>query len=274
MFISILADSKRHDYLAEKLREDSHNVTVYKSYNELPLRIASDIAVLPIPTFRGNALNLNDAPENINREEFFRRFDSDCFIISCNCEIPNRKFTDINNFEPFVSKNAIPSAEGALSIAMNNSDRTLFGSNSLVIGHGRIGKILADRLYCLKSNVTVVARKPKDRFEAILKGMNAIDYSSVKSALKNADFIFQTVPFPVLNKAELDCVTKGIIIEISSKGIGTDMEYAEKNGKKFIYAPGIPEKYSSLTAGKILYDSVKDIIREIKLISAQIEEFT
>ena len=43
--------------------------------------------------------------------------------------------------------NAIPTAEGAIEIALSETPFTLHKSRCLVIGYGRIGKILADRLH-------------------------------------------------------------------------------------------------------------------------------
>ena len=50
-------------------------------------------------------------------------------------------------------------SEAALAILIENTEKTLFGSNILIIGYGRIAKILAEYLKALKANVTVCARK-------------------------------------------------------------------------------------------------------------------
>ena len=45
---------------------------------------------------------------------------------------------------------------------MEATDRTLHGSRCLIIGYGRIGRLLADRLLSLGAEVTVSARKYGD----------------------------------------------------------------------------------------------------------------
>ena len=45
--------------------------------------------------------------------------------------------------ESLCVKNAIPTAEGALAIAMNELPITLNGAKACVLGYGRIGKVLA-----------------------------------------------------------------------------------------------------------------------------------
>lgn len=49
--------------------------------------------------------------------------------------------------------NAVPTAEGAIQIAMEQTDVTLHGLPVLVIGHGRIGSLLARRLAALGAKV-------------------------------------------------------------------------------------------------------------------------
>ena len=56
------------------------------------------------------------------------------------------EIVDILEKEELAVLNAIPSAEGALQVAMEASDITLHGSKVLVLGHGRIAKILAKML--------------------------------------------------------------------------------------------------------------------------------
>ncbi len=263
MFINIIADSRRHNILAQKLLEDGHSVIVYKNFSELPKRVYGDITVLPIPTFSANGkFNLPNAPTDFNSENLFDLLDTNSLIISCNLDCSNRKFIDINKYEPFISLNAIPSAEGAISLAMQNTDKTIYKSRILVIGYGRIGKLLATRLKDLGADVTVVARNPKDRYTATAFGLSACDYGELNGLISSFDIIFQTVPSLVLTENRLDLLGDTLIIELSSKGAGTDMNYAEKIGKNLIYAPGIPEKYSSFSAGLILHDSIISIIRE------------
>lgn len=263
MYITIIADSKRHEMLATSLKRDGHAVTVYKEYDSLPTEISSEIIILPIPSFTASGiLNLKGAPDTLNKEAFFQRFSPDSFIITCNCEAEGRRFLDINKYEPFVFSNAVPSAEGAIALAMQNSDITLYKSRSLVIGYGRIGKLIASRLKGFCGSVSVVARKEKDRLVASSKGYESLDFPDIDVKIDEFDFIFQTVPFLTLTRDRIDKIT-GLIVEISSKGLGTDMEYAKEKGVRLIYAPGIPEKYSSKTAGNILSDSVKSIISEL-----------
>lgn len=55
--------------------------------------------------------------------------------------------------------NTIATAEGAIEIAIANTNKILHGSNVLVLGFGRIGKVLARKLAGLSTKVTCAARK-------------------------------------------------------------------------------------------------------------------
>ena len=69
---------------------------------------------------------------------------------------------DYYESDAFSIANAIPSAEGAIEIAMRELPITLNGANALVIGYGRIGKVLSRLLARLGASVTASARKPSD----------------------------------------------------------------------------------------------------------------
>ena len=55
--------------------------------------------------------------------------------------------------------NAIPTCEGAIGILLSRRERVLWNSRVLVVGFGRIGKLLAQRLAGFGALVTVAARR-------------------------------------------------------------------------------------------------------------------
>ena len=69
---------------------------------------------------------------------------------------------DYSKREEFAVRNAVPTAEGALEIAMGEYDGMIAGSRCLVTGFGRIGKVLSGMLKGMGARVTVSARKPED----------------------------------------------------------------------------------------------------------------
>lgn len=149
--------------------------------------------------------------------------------------------------------NSIPTAEGAIQMAMERRPITIHDSRAVVIGLGRCGTTLARTLAALGAHVTAVARKPADRARAFSLGLAATDYPGAAAALAAADFIFNTVPAPVLT-AELIALTRPecLIIDLASAPGGTDFAAAERLGREAILAPGLPGKVAPLTAGRAL----------------------
>ncbi len=252
-------------HLALELEKSGYKTVLYKSVDEIPSEINADVTVLPIPTKdKDGFLNLKGSYKT-TAENIISRTECKSFIITCNYECNDRKYADINKFEEFTSMNAIPSAEGAIFEAMKASDIPLFDSKTLVMGFGRIGKIIADRMKSFCSNITVAARNPKDRFSAVAQGMRSVDFTALYDEINDYDFIFQTVPHLVLTDKLLQ-KTRGIIIELSSKCAGTDYSFATVNKNRLLYCPAIPEKYSKDFAAKVFTDSVKSILELNKLI--------
>ena len=265
MLISIFSDAARHQILAKKLIEDGHTVVLYKELSQLPEHINGNIVILPIPTLSpSGTLNIQGNIHNITPQSLIELTDKNALIISCNYFTDVRKCIDINKYEPFTSMNAIPSAEGAIFCAAANSDITIFKSKCLVIGYGRIGKIIADRMKAFGAEVTVTARNYKDIYAAKAQRYTVLSVSDLDKYIHSFDFIFQTVPSLILDRKLLD-LSNAVTIELASKGVGTDLEYAKRTNKNVTYAPAIPEKYSPITAGEIFYDSVINIIKELNI---------
>lgn len=148
--------------------------------------------------------------------------------------------------------NSIPTAEGALGIAMAESPVTLHGAKALVLGFGRCGFALARALAAMGAKVTVVARGALDRAQAETMGFLAQPFSQLEACLETAAFIFNTVPAPVLTAPLLvkarNCY---VIVDIASGG-GTDFQKARELGLTAVLAPGLPGKVAPVTAGIIL----------------------
>ena len=61
--------------------------------------------------------------------------------------------------EELAVANAVPTAEGAVQLAMEHLPITIHGSRVLVLGFGRVGRITAQRFAALGARVSVAARK-------------------------------------------------------------------------------------------------------------------
>ncbi len=145
----------------------------------------------------------------------------------------------------FVARNAAITAECALQVAAGALPTVFEGQQILILGWGRIGKCLAQKLHALGAKVTVAARKPADRAMLRALGYGAEDIAALGGQLCRYRLIFNTVPYPVLNEAqavlcEPDCVK----IELASKsGIA---------GADVLQALGLPGRMAPETAGNLI----------------------
>lgn len=175
------------------------------------------------------------------------------------CEKSGIEVFDYYEREEFAIANAVPTAEGAIELAMSELPITIHGCRALVIGHGRIGKVLASSLKSLGAAVTVSARKRMDFAWIRAGGLCCVNTNKLSEVLSKEDFdvIFNTVPVVVLGEKELYKVSKNtLIIDLASKPGGINSAVAKNMGLKVIWALSLPGKVAPITAGKIIADTV------------------
>ncbi len=168
-------------------------------------------------------------------------------------EMLKLKIVEIANLDQVAILNSIPSAEGAIQMAMEASTITIHGSQSFVLGLGRCGLTLARMLKGMGASVTGVARKPEDLARGLEMGLKVVDFAGLKDQIRQGEIIFNTVPQMILDKAMLDQMnSEAVIVDIASSPGGTDFDYAKSLGITALLAPGLPGKVAPKTAGKIL----------------------
>lgn len=180
------------------------------------------------------------------------------------CEDVGITCIDYASREDFAIANAVPSAEGALLIAMQELPVTIHGLDCIVTGFGRIGKILARALHLLGANVTCTARKSSDIAWINSLGYNSAYTDNLIDFICNATVIFNTVPKPIFSRNILTNLTPGTtIIDLASNPGGVDFDCAEELGIKVIRALSLPGKTSPVTAGKIIKNTIANILSEL-----------
>ena len=179
------------------------------------------------------------------------------------------RYVDYFLREEFQIKNAVPTAEGAIAIAMNETPVTLSDANVAVIGYGRIGKVLANKLKLLDAKVTVAARKSSDLALASCCGMAVLpivvtdSQSSLQALGTGYDVIFNTVPSWILDRRVVESMrADSLVIDLASAPGGIDLQAAKERGVRVIWALSLPGKIAPYTAGKIIAQTVEQILRE------------
>lgn len=159
--------------------------------------------------------------------------------------------------------NSIPTAEGTLKIAIDETDTTIHGAKILVLGFGRVGFTVARLFKNVGAHVHVAARKSTDIARITELGLQPIRLNEVDQQIQDMDICINTIPHLILNKELLDQVSKEtLIIDITSAPGGTDFAYAEKVGIKTVHGLGLPGKTAPKTAGKVIGRIINELLEE------------
>ncbi|HEX2985962.1 MAG TPA: dipicolinate synthase subunit DpsA [Caproiciproducens sp.] len=278
----VLGGDKRQIALAESIAADGYNVytvgfdqidfsgDVKKSTLDEAVQKCENI-ILPLPvTSDGKYLNTvysnrkialdNDFAEKMRRKQVYGGMMGKLYQTS---EIWDSIDTyDYYTREEFAVHNAVPTAEGALEIAIHEYPGTVSGSQCLVVGFGRTGKILAWMLRGIGAKVYVSYRKPSDLAWIESYGYSAIPVDSICDH-EQYDIIFNTAPAMVFNRKLLSKMRSNpIIIDLSSMPGGVDFETATKFGIKTIHALSLPGKVAPKASGEIIKNTIYHIMEE------------
>jgi len=159
--------------------------------------------------------------------------------------------------------NSIPTAEGALELAMEELPTTIFGTRTLVTGYGRVAKTLCRLLVAMGAQVTVAARKHSDFAWARMAGAQAIHVEALADAAAGADLVFNTVPALLLDRGVLARLPReALVIDLASKPGGVDFRAAGELGVKTIWALSLPGKVAPIFSGEVIKDTILNILEE------------
>ncbi|MBQ9131011.1 MAG: dipicolinate synthase, partial [Clostridia bacterium] len=151
------------------------------------------------------------------------------------------RWMDYFDSEGLQLKNAIPTAEGAIAIAMQELPVTLDGCETAVIGYGRIGSVLADKLQVLGASVTVYARRQESLTRAALRhhGTQLLGEEGLlaPSISPNCRVLFNTVPKRLLSRQVLEKIPRRcLLVDLASAPGGIDFQAAEELGIRAVWA--------------------------------------
>ena len=173
-------------------------------------------------------------------------------------------------------KNAVPTAEGAIAVAMRELPVTIDGLSAAVIGYGRIGALLGERLRALGAKVTVYARRQEQRTQAELHHhrvgrLLCRDGHSVPDGFPpDLRVIFNTVPQWIFTREVLQTLPKAcLIIDLASAPGGIDRTAAQALGVRTVWATALPGKCAPESAGRILAETLNGILAEYAITPTQ-----
>ena len=164
---------------------------------------------------------------------------------------------DFMHDEPMSILNAVSTAEGAILEALLHKSTVIHKSSCLVMGFGRCGKIIADRLRGLCACVTVCTESETELALASSLGFHTLNLSKLPQTICRFEYLFNTIPACALNRSCLEHASKDcLIIDIASNRTGADYEAAKQLGINLCYCPGLPGKYAGKSCAKQLSEYV------------------
>ena len=259
--IGILGGDRRMSLLSHYLKEDGYTVRTWAlpdGAEPSPLCDAAkaEVIILPVPMVKDGTLNGTDLalPElwkllRPTQQIFAGAVHAEDNEAAQGCGLT---LTDYFSREELTVRNAVPTAEGAIETAMRHLSVTLHGTPCLIIGFGRIGKLLAHDLKALGAQVTVSARKLSDLAWIDAFGYGGVHTNNLAGELGNFRVIFNTVPQRVVEEALLQEVQPDcLLIELASVS-GFDLAAVEKLRLNYIKAAGLPGKVAPETAARAM----------------------
>jgi len=276
----IVGGDQRQGALARALVEDGHRVHTFAlgpeglegaSPGDLSGIREADCVVLGLPAEDGPLLNAPLAGRSIPLSEVLDamapgqllcagRASSALQALSQDRQL---RLQDYFAREELAIANAVPTSEGAIQIAMEELPITLHSARCLVIGSGRLGKVLVRQLQGLGAKVSVAARKYADLAWAQVWGCGVERSEELVGWLCAYDLIVNTVPAPVLGREELTGLKPGcLIIDLASKPGGVDFDAAADLGVRVIWALSLPGKAAPVTAALAVKATLYNILRE------------
>ena len=212
-----------------------------------------DFIIFP-PNKKWNEEEINSLPEKITL--FCGKVDN-CFLET----LSEKKIKHINflDDENFAIENARLTAEGILSLIIENSPRSFFENNILLLGCGRITKSLAMIFAKLGIKFSIACFSENGYFEAhYFCDKNYFEYEFL-SDIKNFDIIVNTRPIEFFDEEKMKLIKDDtLFIETASTNC-----LNEQKAKHFSYlkAPALPQRFCFESASKLL---LKKILGEIK----------
>lgn len=277
----VVGGDLRSLYLAELLKKEYHRVEIYgfdkkfpgeNSVNLTQMMTNSDIIICGIPLVQaGGLVNMPFSEEALPVHTLIDMLPDDGFFVAGKIDKELResltkrgiRYLDLLDREDMAVLNAIPAAEGAVEYILKAIPQTIHNSKILILGFGRIGKVLAKILSGFGADVWVEARNYSDLSWIEANGYKPVHLRDLERYVTDMNVIVNTVPHllitaDILNKIHRDCY----LLDLASKPGGIDFEHAKKLGFKTDWALSLPGKVAPMTAAEIIKKTIDNVLLE------------
>lgn len=282
--ISVIGGDLRQVYLINELIQSGYSVLSYP--NQHPMLHTScltgksleqaiefgDIVMLPIPVSKdGESIHSMENTQTLTIPNLCNLLHKGQILFGGNIPVLITKFCDLLGIpyydfmknEKVTILNSIATGEGAIMEAIQKSPGNLHHSNCLVLGYGRCGIVLAQKLRGLHANVWIGVRNELSMYQGISHGFQGLLLTDLKEVIPQFDYIFNTIPACVLDHECLNQVSPAAtIIDIASYPGGLDYHYAKENQINAHLCLGLPGKVAPKASGEILKKAFIQIMME------------
>ena len=160
--------------------------------------------------------------------------------------------------ETALVENAVLTAEAIISIATTESNIALLDKKVIITGFGRISKAVAKRLSGFECQIKIIARNNEQIKQA--KNLGYLADNIKTDSFVGYDFIINTIPFEIFNENHIIMLDKPALF-IETASIKSGIEKSDNFSlHKYVFAPGLPGKFSPKSAAEII---AKSILRNI-----------
>lgn len=279
-YFTLVGGDLRCVRLAERLLQDGHTVDTMALSNQFDDRFVgtapcfreADAVLGPVPlTLDGTYLHAPFSQEPILLSDLLAALPAKQRLIAGRIPPTFRRaaekkgisVVDLWEREELTILNCIPTAEGAIQLALEELPITLHGAKTLVLGMGRVGRVLAHLLRNMGAEVSVCVRRPRDLAWAETESLAGCTYEDLPSVLPDCQLLYNTVPAKVLPAGLLRLVPPScLLIDLASLPGGIDFDAAKALGLKTLHALSLPGKVAPVTAADSLAKVILRILAE------------
>jgi len=277
----VIGGDMRSLYLAELLKKEYHRVEIYgfdkklsnnKNASLTQMVTIADIIICGIPlAAAGGLVNMPLSEESLPVHTLIEMMPESKFFVAGKIEKEVResltkkgvRYLDLLDREEMAVLNAIPAAEGAVELIIGAIPRTIHNSKILILGYGRLGKVLSKILSGFGADVWVEARNYSDLSWIEANGYKPVHLNDLERYVTEMNVIVNTVPHmmitaDILNKIHLDCY----LLDLASNPGGIDFEHAAKLGLKTEWALSLPGRVAPMTAAEIIKKTIDNVMLE------------
>jgi dipicolinate synthase subunit A len=147
------------------------------------------------------------------------------------------KALDYSEDDPLSILHAIPTAEGAIRVAVEHTAETICGMKTLCIGYGRVGVSVAAAFQAMNARVTVAARNPVQLARAESLGLDTVHTDRLAEVVGDYDLVVSS-PTAKLVTAEVLAAVKpdALVIDLRSPPGSVDHDAGKALGRRIVWA--------------------------------------